>query len=183
MSEDSVSSGFDVQRVFDEAMALFRTKNADYGDAWRERGWMGNLSRIGEKAQRLQTTLWHDRPVGFTVADETARETVIDIINACAFFIVNWDQGRRWGTEATLPSRREVPEHPVLSREELMARQPPLPDGVVTGPASMVTVPADQVRAALAEQVPDWAASAEPVAPRRKPRPHPTPERTDEAPI
>lgn len=154
MSEgNGSSSAFVMQSIFDEAMALFRRKNEDYGDAWQERGWMGNLARIGEKAQRLHTTLWHDRPVGFSVAEETARETVMDIMNTCAFFIANWDAGRRWGTEA-MPPRSDAGWTPGPGR--VIATQ--------SDPA-IVTLTADQTRQMMTE--------GQPTAPARQPSPHP----------
>lgn len=85
-------------RVFDEAVRLASAKNADYGDAWRDQGWRGNLSRVLEKAKRLKTLLWKANGNDPRVA-ETTRETALDMINTLAFFIINQDAGMEWGNE------------------------------------------------------------------------------------
>lgn len=138
MSDDS---RYALRRVFDEASDLFARKNADYKDAWKHRGWMGNLGRIGEKAQRLHSTLWHEGPIGFSIAEETARETALDMINTLAFFIMNWDAARRWGSEvAESPSSTALPTN--------------------DSGAAMVMLTADQYRESL-------TTGAEPHAPLR----------------
>lgn len=91
-----------MRRVFEEALALAERKNADYGDAWRDQGWRGNLSRVFEKAKRLRTILWSGRSVDPQV-NENVRETGIDLINSLAFFIINRDSGVEWGHETPFP--------------------------------------------------------------------------------
>lgn len=88
-----------MKRVYEEALGLAATKNTDYGDAWRDQGWRGNLSRVFEKAKRLRTILWRSN-VQPTAVQEGVRETAIDMINTLAFFIINLDAGVEWGDEA-----------------------------------------------------------------------------------
>ena len=90
-------------RVFDEALDLARRKNADYGDAWRDQGWRGNLSRILEKAGRLRNLLWRGSN-SIPIVDEDTRQTMLDIINTAAFFIINKDHGVEWGHETPYPT-------------------------------------------------------------------------------
>jgi len=87
-----------MRRVFDECLELASKKNADYGDAWRESGWRGNLSRIFEKTKRLRTLLWRGDAYQ-PYADEGARETMLDIINTTCFTVLNRDAGVEWGHE------------------------------------------------------------------------------------
>lgn len=99
----SEQSKYQVRAVFDEAVSLFERKNADYGDSWRNHGWRGNLGRILEKADRLQTTLWHSSSNSFSVSDEDARQTALDMLNTLAFFIINYEARREWGKEDSAP--------------------------------------------------------------------------------
>jgi hypothetical protein len=87
-----------MRRVYEEALALAERKNADYGDAWRDQGWRGNISRIFEKTKRLRTILWSGKPVE-THVDENVRETAIDMMNSLVFFVLNTDAGVEWGHE------------------------------------------------------------------------------------
>jgi hypothetical protein len=88
-----------MKRIYDEALNLAATKNTDYGDAWRDQGWRGNLSRVFEKAKRLRTVLWRSN-VQPTAVRETVRETAVDMINTLTFFVINLDAGVEWGDEA-----------------------------------------------------------------------------------
>lgn len=96
MSEDSK---YAVRAIMDEALNLFELKNADYGDAWKEQGWRGNLAKILNKAARLNK-IWRG---GTFVVEENLRETAIDMINTLAFLVVNHDVGREWGHEQAPP--------------------------------------------------------------------------------
>jgi len=106
---DPSQSKYAMRQIFDEALSLFEQKNTDYGDAWREQGWRGNLSRILEKARRLKTVLWHGGPIGFAVAEEGARQTALDMINTLAFFIINHDERREWGHEPAIVLNPDAP--------------------------------------------------------------------------
>lgn len=87
-----------LRAVFDEALRLAEIKNMDYGDAWRDQGWRGNLSRVFEKTKRLRNLLWRGDAQPAAVAEGT-RETAIDLLNSIAFFIINSDSGVEWGHE------------------------------------------------------------------------------------
>lgn len=87
-----------MQAVFGEALSLAQRKNADYGDAWKDQGWRGNLSRVFEKDKRLRTILWNGDKVDIHVR-EGVRETAIDMMNTLAFFVMNHDAGVEWGHE------------------------------------------------------------------------------------
>lgn len=88
-----------VEAVFAEAARLFESKNAHYGDAWRDQGWRGNLSRILEKSKRLRNMLWRGGNTLLNGGKEHPRETALDMINTLAFMIVNMDDGVEWGHE------------------------------------------------------------------------------------
>jgi hypothetical protein len=88
-----------LQRIFDEAAALCREKNATYQDSWRTQGWRGNLSRILEKSGRLRAMLWHGGNTLLSGEKEHPRETSLDMINTLAFMIANIDDGKEWGHE------------------------------------------------------------------------------------
>jgi hypothetical protein len=100
-----------MRRVFDECLDLASRKNRDYGDAWRDQGWRGNLSRVFEKAKRLRTLLWRGDAQPSQVR-ESARETAIDTINTMAFFILNHDAGVEWGDETPYPSQAYIGAQP-----------------------------------------------------------------------
>lgn len=87
-----------MRRVFDRALEIAERKNSDYGDAWRDQGWRGNISRIFEKTKRLRTILWSGRNVEPRV-NESVDETALDMINTLAFFILNRESGVEWGHE------------------------------------------------------------------------------------
>jgi hypothetical protein len=85
-----------VQEVFGEAARLFAMKNASYQDSWRDQGWRGNVSRVLEKAKRVRSLLWR-QSVLLNGSKEHPRETLMDIMNTCAFAIINMDDGVEWG--------------------------------------------------------------------------------------
>lgn len=126
-----------VEEVFAEAARLFASKNAHYGDSWREQGWRGNLSRILEKSKRLRQMLWRGGNVLLNGSSEHPRETALDMINTLAFMIVNMDDNIEWGNEPgarviEAPVRAEAPG----SYEEALRKQaydelPP--NGMVVG--------------------------------------------------
>jgi hypothetical protein len=85
--------------VYAKAIRVFDQKNADYGDAWRRNGWRGNLSRVFEKNERVRNLLWCSDPRTPAVGDETAVETLRDMLNTLAFAIINLEDGVEWGGE------------------------------------------------------------------------------------
>lgn len=107
--EDQVAHGDpmplqDVRNVVGDALRLLESKNVSYRDAWRKQGYMGNLSRVQSKAERLKSMLWRDAdgdgyplPANYTRDGETIVDTLLDLINLSAFTVVNWTEENRWG--------------------------------------------------------------------------------------
>jgi len=85
--------------VFSEALMLFDQKNADYGDAWRRNGWRGNLPRLFEKSDRVKSLLWRNDPRVPAVGDETAVQTLVDMMNTLAFCVINLREEVEFGHE------------------------------------------------------------------------------------
>lgn len=84
-----------LRQIFQEALALAIVKEQEYGGAWREQGWMGNLSRILSKASRLKNMLWMD--FAMESNEETTEDTALDMINLSAFFLLNKASRNKWG--------------------------------------------------------------------------------------
>ena len=74
-----------------------REKDAMYGEAWRRRGWNGNLTRILTKADRLEHMLMRYDPMTADDTEETVLDTVEDMAALCAFFAVNFNDKNRFG--------------------------------------------------------------------------------------
>jgi hypothetical protein len=75
-----------IDEILEEASSLLIRKNTDYGDAWKRSGIIGLLVRLGDKLTRVEN-LNGRRAL---VADETIRDTLIDIIGyAVLALIVN----------------------------------------------------------------------------------------------
>lgn len=81
--------------VFEECLRLVARKSQDYGSAWREQGWMGNVARIMSKSSRLKNMLWRDMPMDN--AKESVEDTMLDLVNLTAFALINKRHGNRWG--------------------------------------------------------------------------------------
>ena len=79
-----------LRNVQDEAMELFKKKNADYGDAFANYGPVGVLVRLGDKIKRLQSVT--KKSVSL-VEDEKIRDTLIDLHNYSAMAIMLLDEG------------------------------------------------------------------------------------------
>lgn len=81
-----------------EARALMRKKNNDYsteGDPFRNFrmfGGLGFLVRMSDKLSRLRTYVERG---DFDVKDESARDTLIDLVNYCVLLQAYWDEGNR----------------------------------------------------------------------------------------
>lgn len=84
-----------LRRVFEQALNTANKKNQTYGGAWRKQGWMGNLSRIMSKMERLRNMCWRDFPI--EDSKEPVRDTAEDLVNLAAFFLINHNEGNRWG--------------------------------------------------------------------------------------
>jgi len=75
--------------IHTQAIALFKDKNADYGDAFAEYGAVGVLVRIGDKIKRLQTI----NKNGITmVNDERLQDTLLDLHNYSAMALMLLDE-------------------------------------------------------------------------------------------
>ena len=78
-------------KVHDEALELFRKKNADYGDAFATYGTVGVIVRMGDKIQRLISV--SNKGVAL-VDSESLRDTLIDLHNYAAMGIMLIDEQR-----------------------------------------------------------------------------------------
>ena len=75
--------------VHEEAFDLFKRKNSDYGDAFATYGPIGVIVRIGDKIQRLMSVSKNNVKC---VADESLRDTLIDLHNYSAMAIMLMDE-------------------------------------------------------------------------------------------
>lgn len=88
MSEKRIDQMLLVQN---EALDLFRKKNADYGDAFATYGTVGIMVRMGDKIQRLLSVSSN----GIALVDtESLRDTLIDLHNYAAMGIMLIDEER-----------------------------------------------------------------------------------------
>jgi hypothetical protein len=78
-----------LERIQLDALALFRKKNADYGDAFAKFGIVGVLMRIEDKIQRALSIT--NNGVNM-VDDESIRDTLIDLHNYAAMGIMLLDE-------------------------------------------------------------------------------------------
>ena len=74
--------------VQNEAIALFKKKNQDYGDSFANYGPIGVIIRMGDKIQRLSTIT--NKTI--QVNDESIRDTLIDLHNYSAMAIMLLDE-------------------------------------------------------------------------------------------
>lgn len=89
----------------DMVLALLKKKDAAYGNAWQEQGYMGNLARIQSKVSRLKNILWRDDPEAGRVDPEeevhdqyeSVVDTLLDLSALCALALANLEEGNRWG--------------------------------------------------------------------------------------
>jgi hypothetical protein len=75
--------------VQNEAIELFKKKNADYGDAFANYGAIGVIVRMGDKIQRLVSIT--NKSVSL-VGNESLRDTLIDLHNYAAMAIMLLDE-------------------------------------------------------------------------------------------
>ena len=78
-----------LRMVQDEALELFKRKNADYGDAFATYGPVGVLVRMGDKIARLQNI---NKTSIRLVDDERLRDTLIDLHNYAAMAVFLMDE-------------------------------------------------------------------------------------------
>lgn len=75
--------------VQNEALELFKRKNADYGDAFANYGAVGVIIRMGDKIQRL-TSITNS---GVNLINtESLRDTLIDLHNYAAMAVMLIDE-------------------------------------------------------------------------------------------
>lgn len=72
-----------------ESLELFRKKNADYGDSFSEFGPVGVIMRIHDKIKRSLTITQNQIAL---VQDESIRDTMIDLHNYAAMFVMLLDE-------------------------------------------------------------------------------------------
>jgi hypothetical protein len=77
---------FQVDRVQEEAMALFKKKNADYGDSFATYGPVGVIVRMGDKINRIASVS------NSGVNTESLRDTLLDLHNYAAMAIMLLDE-------------------------------------------------------------------------------------------
>lgn len=70
-----------LSQIQQQALELFKKKNADYGDAFAKYGIIGILIRINDKIQRSITI--NKNGINL-VTDETLRDTLLDLHNYAA---------------------------------------------------------------------------------------------------
>lgn len=83
---DRVSQMMDIQ---EQALNLFKRKNADYGDAFATFGVVGVLVRMGDKLSRLASIT--NRGITL-VNDESLRDTLMDLHNYSAMAMMLLDE-------------------------------------------------------------------------------------------
>lgn len=84
--------------VFALCLQLQQRKALTYGEAYRSQGYMGNVARVLSKSARLKKMLWQDSWKQLEDSDESVMDTMLDLINLSAFFIINWMEGNKWGS-------------------------------------------------------------------------------------
>ena len=75
--------------VHNEALELFKMKNADYGDAFANYGPVGVIMRMGDKINRLVSITKNGVNC---VNTESMRDTLIDLHNYAAMAIMLLDE-------------------------------------------------------------------------------------------
>ena len=80
-----------LKTVQEEALDLFKRKNADYGDAFAQDGTIGVLIRLGDKINRLKNI----SKTNITLVEtESLRDTLIDLHNYSAMAIMLLDENQ-----------------------------------------------------------------------------------------
>jgi hypothetical protein len=78
-----------MSNVQQEALALFKKKNKDYGDSFATYGSVGVIVRIGDKIQRLLSVSKNGIAL---VNNESLRDTLIDLHNYAAMAVMLIDE-------------------------------------------------------------------------------------------
>tara|TARA_B100000989_G_C19411662_1_gene414637 strand:+ start:400 stop:735 length:336 start_codon:yes stop_codon:yes gene_type:complete len=78
-----------LSKIQNEALELFKKKNADYGDAFATYGAVGVIVRMGDKISRLSSIT----RTGINLVDtESLRDTLIDLHNYSAMAAMLLDE-------------------------------------------------------------------------------------------
>jgi len=80
-----------LSNVQEEALNLFKRKNADYGDAFATYGAVGVIVRMGDKISRLSSITKTKIEL---VNDESIRDTLIDLHNYSAMAVMLMDEDK-----------------------------------------------------------------------------------------
>jgi hypothetical protein len=83
------SSTQQFRKIQDESYELFKKKNADYGDGFKNYGTVGVLVRMGDKLNRFQNITNTSVKL---VETESLRDTLIDLHNYAAMAIMLLDE-------------------------------------------------------------------------------------------
>jgi hypothetical protein len=78
-----------MKKIQEEALELFKKKNADYGDAFAEYGKIGILMRIGDKLKRYISITKNGVNL---INDEGLKDTLIDLHNYAAMALMLMDE-------------------------------------------------------------------------------------------
>ena len=78
-----------MEKIQNEAIELFKKKNADYGDAFAKFGLIGILMRIEDKIQRSLSITKNGVNL---VDDEKIRDTLLDLHNYAAMGLMLLDE-------------------------------------------------------------------------------------------
>lgn len=81
--------------IFAKCVELQRKKALTYGEAYRSQGYMGNMARVLSKVSRLKNMVWRD--FGIEDSEESVLDSVGDLINLAAFFVINYNDRNKWG--------------------------------------------------------------------------------------
>jgi hypothetical protein len=108
--EELAESAKAQEAVLMEALAVYKERNARYGDAWRRSGWRGTLTDLRRKIERAWSFLWSAEPRDVVEvqawqdadpkpidADPVDVDDLIDIINYAVFSIRAVREGNRDG--------------------------------------------------------------------------------------
>lgn len=88
-AEDAREGDLTVRLVFTHALNIYEDRENKYGQAWRSRGWRGNVADILRKASRVKNVFW-------TGKGSDDLDDLYDLMVYCAFAIINLQDGREW---------------------------------------------------------------------------------------
>lgn len=84
-----------LREVFERCLEMQESKAKNYGQAWRDQGYVGNLARVLSKVSRLRYMMWREYEI--ENAEESRKDSFYDLINLAAFAILNLNDKNRWG--------------------------------------------------------------------------------------